>query len=443
MPRWLYTLMLALLLPAVLVWMTWRGWRNPAHKGSLAERLGLGLPQRSDRPVWLHAASVGEVQSLSGLVSRFVQQQPDQPLLITVGSPTGVTRARSLFLETPAVQAGTAAAVTVLLAPFDLPGVARRFLAASRPRAGIFVETEIWPNMIAAAAKSGVPLAMVSARVSERSTRAYLRFAPGVVRRTLARFGSIGAQSAEDASRFIRLGADPARVQVIGNLKFDFPVPADIRARGHALRARYAPARPMWIAGSTHAGEEEICLDAHRELVRRMATGIAPLLVLVPRRAERFDAVAAWLGEKEVSFARQSSSAPMDFTSMEVLLVDTLGELLAFYAAGDVAFVGGSLVPVGGHNLLEPAALGKPTISGPHSFNSPEAARLLDEAGALSRVHDASELAGTLARLLGDPVAAAAQGQRGAAAVVANQGSAARATVMLRALIEASLPAAG
>jgi 3-deoxy-D-manno-octulosonic-acid transferase len=434
MARWLYTLLIALLMPAVLVWMTWRGWRNPAHRGSLRERLAMGLPKRGDRPVWLHAASVGEVQSLSGLVRLFLQRQPEQPLLITVGSPTGVTRARSLFLEAPAAQAGTAAGVTVLLAPFDLPGVARRFLAASRPRAGIFVETEIWPNMIAATAKSGVPLAMVSARVSERSTRSYLRVAPGLVRRTLARFDSIGAQSAEDANRFARLGADPSRVRVIGNLKFDFPIPADTLDKGRALRTRHSPDRPMWIAGSTHAGEEQICLDAHRELVRRMPTGSAPLLALVPRRAERFDDVAAWLADKGVAFARQSAGAPGD-ASMEVLLVDTLGELLAFYAAGDVAFVGGSLVPVGGHNLLEPAALGKPTISGPHSFNSPEAARLLDEAGALSRVHDASELASTLARLLADPVAAAAQGQRGAAAVVANQGAAARAASLLESMM--------
>jgi 3-deoxy-D-manno-octulosonic-acid transferase len=268
--------------------------------------------------------------------------------------------------------------------------------------------------------------------VSERSTRGYLRFAPILLRHTLLHIGHIGAQSAADAQRFIRLGADPSRVQVTGNLKFDFPLPPDIEQQGQELRTRYAPGRPMWVAGSTHPGEEEICMVAQQDLVNRAraAGTAAPLLVLAPRRAERFDAVAIWLAGRGTRFAR-SSSPGTDPDSLDVLLVDTLGELLAFYAAGDVAFVGGSLVPVGGHNLLEPAALGKPTITGPHSFNSPDAARLLEEAHALLRVTDATTLADAIQKMLGDPESAAAYGQRAAAAVVANQGAAARALAMI------------
>jgi len=435
MARLLYTLLLVLLLPLVIIWMKWRGWRNPAHRGSLRQRLAIGLQQRQDHPLWLHAASVGEVQALVGLVRLLLREAPAQPLLITVGSPTGVTRAEALFAQEVQAHPAEAQRVTVLLAPFDFPGVARRFLAAIGPRSGAFVETEIWPNMIAVATRGGVPLSMVSARVSERSTSSYLRYAPGLVRRTLVKFRSIGAQSEADRQRFIRLGADPSRVQVIGNLKFDFPLPVDIEQQGQKLRARYAPHRPMWVAGSTHTGEEEICIAAQQVLLdRASAAGNAlPLLVLAPRRAERFDEVANWLAWRGIRFVRSSttnSTPGGEHSAADVVLVDTLGELLAFYAASDVAFVGGSLVPVGGHNLLEPAALGKPTLTGPHSFNSPEAARLLEQAQALSRVTDAT-LADAIHKLLSDPVAAAAQGQRAAAAVVANQGAAARALQMI------------
>jgi 3-deoxy-D-manno-octulosonic-acid transferase len=437
MARLIYTLLLALLLPLFIIWMKWRGWRNPAHRGSLRQRLAIGLTQRKDGPLWLHAASVGEVQALAGLVRLLLQSRPQQHLLITVGSPTGVTRAQVLFAAQLQPGAAGARQVTVLLAPIDLPGVARRFLAACRPVAGVFVETELWPNMIAAAARAGVPLSMVSARVSERSTRGYLRFVPTLLRHTLRHIRHIGAQSAADAQRFLRLGANPDSVQVIGNLKFDFPLPADIGQQGRVLRARYAPGRPMWVAGSTHPGEEEICIAAQQDLVNRanLAGAAAPLLVLAPRRAERFDEVAAWLTGHRVKFVRASSVAGFNTdkvpASADVLLLDTLGQLLAFYAAGDLAFVGGSLVPVGGHNLLEPAALGKPTVTGPHSFNSPDAARLLEAAHALLRVSDATTLADTIHKLFSDPVAAAAQGQRAAAAVIANQGAAARALEMI------------
>ena len=436
MPHWLYTLLMRLLLPVIMGWMVWRGWRNHAHRDRLGERLGFGLARRRDHPLWLHAASVGEVQSLAGLVRVLQQRHPHQPLLITVGSPTGVTRARELFTRGKAADAAA-----ILLSPLDLPGAARRFLEANAPIAGAIVETEIWPNVIAAAARAGVPMTMVSARVSEASTLRYLRFGRSLMRATLARIIGIGTQSAEDSGRFIRLGAEPASVQVIGNLKFDYPLPDGIDVLGQKLRARYAPGRPMWVAGSTHPVEEEACLAAHRTLMERArAVGVpAPLLVMAPRRTERFDAVAHWLHQQGIKFARHSSAEPLaDPGSIDVLLVDTLGELLAFYAAGDVGFVGGSLVPVGGHNLLEPAALGKPVVCGPYSFNSPEAARLLDDAGALSRVKDAEELADVLVRLLGDRAAAAVQGERAAAAVVANRGAAARALAM----IESSLPAA-
>jgi 3-deoxy-D-manno-octulosonic-acid transferase len=291
----------------------------------------------------------------------------------------------------------------------------------------VFVETELWPNLIAACAQQQLPLTLVSARMSERSLQRYQRFAAGLMRQTVRAFSSIGTQSELDRERFIALGASPARVQAIGNLKFDFPLPADIARRGAELRAQHAPHSPLWVAGSTHAGEEDICLAAQRALQAR-ARGQSmpvPLLVLAPRRPERFEAVARWLAERR---------------DVDVLLVDQLGVLLDFYAAADVAFVGGSLVPVGGHNLLEPAAMGKPVLTGPHTFNSPQAAALLEAVGALQRVCNESELAEALWGLLTDGAHAQLVGAKAASAVAANQGAALRALSMITALAPVEQP---
>jgi 3-deoxy-D-manno-octulosonic-acid transferase len=431
MPRWLYTLLLGVLLPVAMLWLIWRGWRNAAYRDNLHQRLALGLPARTDRPLWLHAASVGEVQSLTGLVQRLAANT-STPLLMTIGSPTGFARAQLLFSKLLQPEAGVAPRISLQLAPFDLPGIVRRFLDASRPVAGVFVETELWPNQVAAAQARGIPLMLVSARVSARSTRAYRRFARTMVRAMVRGFAAIGVQSAADAARFVQLGVDPGQVQVTGNLKFDFPLPVDIEARGAVLRDRYFKGRAAWVAGSTHPLEEDICLAAHQSLLVA-----APLLILAPRRPERFDEVAVWLAGKGLRVYRHSQGvqAPEPF---DVLLVDTLGELLAFYAAADVAFVGGSLVPVGGHNLLEPAALGKPVLTGKYSFNSPEAAALLEEAGALERVYQAEDFAVKLGHLLTDPVEARRRGNVAKAAVAANRGAVDRTLPLVTAMWQAN-----
>jgi 3-deoxy-D-manno-octulosonic-acid transferase len=423
MPRWLYSLLLRIALPFAVLAFLWRGWRAPAYKGSVRERLGWSLLARADRPLWLHAASVGEVRALAVLV-RALHADP-LALLVTVGTPVGLARARELFADLPAV--------TVQAVPWDLPGATRRFMRRARPSGGVFVETELWPNLIAACRQAGVPLTLVSARLSASSLHRYQRFAAGMMRDAVRAFDSIAAQSAIDRQRFIALGADVTRVTVCGNLKFDLQLPADIHAEGAQLRDRWAAGRPMWVAGSTHADEEASCVDAHRTLLAsaRRAGQPPPLLVLAPRRPERFASVASWLAGLDLKSARSSGDAVAD---TQVLLLDAMGELLRWYAAGDVAFVGGSLLPIGGHNLLEPAAVGKPVIAGPHCTNSPDSVALLSAAGALTIVDSASQLARALQMLLSDSALARARGAQAAAVVAANRGAATRALAVIAAL---------
>jgi 3-deoxy-D-manno-octulosonic-acid transferase len=431
MPRRLYSLALWILLPFAVSWFVLRGWRQPAYRGRLSEVLALRQATRGDQPLWLHAASVGEVQALAGLVRALTQMQPPVPLVLTAGTPTGLARARDLYGELLQPQGRAAPRLSLQLAPWDLPGAAMRFLRANRPRTAVFIETELWPNLIAACTQQAVPLLLVSARVSPRSQRRYQRFAPRMMQQSLRAMAAISAQTEADRQRFIALGAEAARVSVEGNLKFDMPLPADIVAQGERLRAGIA-ARPLWVAGSTHAAEEVACLDAQRQLLAAARDSLQPLplLVLAPRRPERFAAVANWLDEQQVRFARLSMPDARH-AGCEVLLLDAMGGLLPWYAAADAAFVGGSLVPVGGHNLLEPAALGKPVIAGPHCSSAPAAAALLAEAHALLVVNDAAELALAVGKLLSDASLARATGARGAAVVAANRGATARALALI------------
>ncbi len=423
MIRVFYTTLIRLLLPVIALLFWWRGRRDPSRRISLRERMGQGRLRQGPQPVWVHAVSVGEVQAAAGLIKRLRERDPQRPVLLTMATATGRQRARELFRD-PLVEQR--------FAPFDLPGAARRFLRNERPCLAVLLETELWPNLLAACARQGLPVALVSARLSARSLRRYLGFAPRLMRRTLRTLVRVATQSEEDAGRFMALGADPATVQVAGNVKFDFALPPDLDARAMALRAQWIGTRHAWVAGSTHAGEEAVLLDAQRRIESAQASGGAtPLLVLVPRHPERFEAVAQWLVREGVRCVRRSDTSAQVAADTQVVLVDTLGELLAFYALGEVAFVGGSLVPIGGHNLLEPALLGKPVLAGPHHFNSPEAAARLAECGALRIVNDAVELAAVVTTLLADPEAAARQGDAGRAAVESNRGAAARSLALL------------
>jgi 3-deoxy-D-manno-octulosonic-acid transferase len=419
--RRLYTLLLYLALPVVVPAMALRAWREHSGFAGWRQRFGFG-PHRAGGGIWIHAASVGEAQAAAILIEALRgAQYRDREITLTCMTATGRARARALLPE-----------IDVRYAPYDLPGCVRRTLQRLKPRLLVVMETELWPNLLHQAAQENVQILLASARISAR-TAGWHRRLTGLLQPTLRERVWVAAQSTADAQRFLALGVPRERVGVSGNLKFDRRLAPDLATRGAALRARYASGRPLWVAGSTQEGEEPIVLAAHRQLREHLP---AALLVLAPRYPQRFDSVVALVQETGQRLVRRSRSNPEDRS--EVLVLDTLGELMDFYAAADVAFVGGSLVPIGGHNLLEPAAIGLPVLSGPHQFNSPDIARTLNACGALTTVTDASSLATALLRLLSDPELRARQGRSARAAIEANRG----ALAGLLATIEALLPTA-
>jgi 3-deoxy-D-manno-octulosonic-acid transferase len=409
-----------LLAPFYLAALLWRGRREPGNWRGITERFGLGdsLPA----PVWLHAASAGEVQAAAILVAALRRRDAHLPLLVTATTAAGRARACALF---------ESQGVAVRYAPLDLPGSVRRFMQRVRPRLAIVLETEIWPNLLQACSAAQVPVVLASARVSERSARRY-RGLGSALRTVLASVAGVAAQTAADAQRFQDLGVPAARIIVTGNLKADLTVPDSVRDNGLRLRATLAADRPVWVAGSTHEIEEQQVLQAHRA-VRR--THPSALLVLVPRHPRRFAAVVEWLQREKVAFTRQSRREPVA-AGTEVLLVDTMGQLLDFYAAGDVAFVGGSLVPVGGHNLLEPAALCRPVLTGPHHGNAREILQALLAADGVRVVSDELQLGRAVSELLADTAARQRLGAQALQVVAANRGSSAQVIGLLAPLLE-------
>jgi len=419
--RYLYILAVYLATPLISLVMLWRGFCDRSYWANFEERFGFGerLPPGG---VWVHAVSVGEVNAAAAFVTTLRERYPNIPLLVTTLTPTGAVRARALFKDLAQVR----------YIPFDLPGCVRRFLKRVQPRLAVIFETELWPNLYYQCGRRKIPLVLASARISSRSVSRYRKLG-SLFRDALARPVVVAAQAQADASRFVSLGADPERTHVTGNIKFDFNVPQDIGIRGRQLRELYAASRPMWVAGSTHGGEEEIVLDA-QQIVR----GAHPraLLVLVPRHPPRFDEVAHGLQRAGIRFVRRSQQgSAAAAASADVLLVDTLGELLDFYAAADVAFVGGSLVPIGGHNLLEPAALGLPILTGPYNGNSVDVAKLLIERGAAEVVGDADELGARVAVLLSDPDERGRIGAVGRDCVDSNRGALGKLLALIEPLL--------
>ena len=416
----LYVLLTYLLAPFVMAFEAWKALRHKEYRGRLRQRLGLVPRPPAPGAVWVHAVSVGEVQASAGLVKSLRRRFPERPFVITTVTPTGAQQARKLFGDT----------VQHCYLPYDLPGAVRRFLSRVEPAVAIILETEIWPTLYRQLGRRQIPLVMASARLSERSVERYRRMA-GLFADTLSHGVLIGAQSAADAERFRAIGAAPERVSVTGNVKFDMEIPASSVAAGREFRERHAAGRPVWIAGSTHEGEEEAALAAHATLRQRHPDA---LLILVPRHPQRFESVRSLLRRKGVAFSQRSrGEVPSD--GDQVFLVDTLGELQSFYAASDAAFVGGSLVPIGGHNLLEPAVLGLPVLSGPSTQNAQEVADLLADSGALLLVPDAEGLSVRLVELFDDPAGAAALGERGRLAVAQSRGAVERLVGMVEPLL--------
>ena len=421
--RGLYSAVLYLLLPITLYHLVWRGFRQRAYFQRWKERYASYGARREDAPLWLHAVSVGEVNAAAPLVDALRARRPDLRLVVTTITPTGSERVQALWGD----------AVTHVYLPYDLPGAVGRFLDHFRPALALIVETELWPNLLFGCRDRGIPTHILNARLSARSLRGYRVLAP-LIRRALRTVRLVAAQSREDGKRFTMLGADPARVQVTGNLKFDM-APVEAEALVAAFQAARGKAGPVWIAASTHEDEEAPVLEAHR-LLRLRHPGA--LLLWAPRHPERFRAVAELARGKGYVTATRSEDTWPD-ADAEVFVADTLGELARLYACAQVAFVGGSLQPIGGHNLLEPAATGTAILSGPHLHNFADIARRLREADAMRVVEDADGLAAALLALFDDAPRRARMAANAAQLLEDGRGALARTL----ALIEPMLPAGG
>ncbi|GLZ86142.1 3-deoxy-D-manno-octulosonic acid transferase [Metapseudomonas resinovorans] len=409
MNRTLYTLLFHLGLPLVAVRLAWRAWRAPAYARRIGERFAFGLPAVKPGGIWVHAVSVGESIAAAPMVRALLERHPDLPITITCMTPTGSERIRALFGDK----------VQHCYLPYDLPWAAARFLDKVQPKLAVIMETELWPNHIHQCARRGIPVVLANARLSERSARGYARFAT-LTAPMLAELSWIAVQTEAEAERFRTLGAHPECVGVTGSIKFDLRIDPALLQRAAELRGQWsADSRPVWIAASTHAGEDEIVLAAHKALLKQRPDA---LLILVPRHPERFGSVFELSRREGLTTVRRSTGAPVAATDA-VLVGDTMGELLFLYALADIAFVGGSLVPNGGHNLLEPAALGKPVLSGPHLFNFLEIAAQLRDAGALAEVADAEELAAQVGGLWAEPGRAESMRDAGLGVLKANQGA--------------------
>ncbi|MBR9909499.1 MAG: 3-deoxy-D-manno-octulosonic acid transferase [Gammaproteobacteria bacterium] len=418
--RFLYTLVFYLSLPLVLLRLLWRARKAPAYASRWGERFGL-VPARTDsRPaIWLHAVSVGETIAALPLLQQLQQRYPDWQLLVTSTTPTGSARVAAAFGDS----------VLHVYSPYDLPDCVGRFLRRMRPALAIIMETELWPNTIAACRSAGVPVLVANARLSQKSAAGYGRVA-GLSRAMLEAITVIAAQSEADAERFRELGA--SCVAVTGNIKFDLQIEPSQQQLAERYRQRWQSGggRPVLLAASTHEGEDErllqsfsLMLEHHPQL----------LLVLVPRHPERFGRVQM-LAEQAFKVQLHSRAEPLAATT-QVLIGDSMGELMALLGASDLVFMGGTWVENGGHNFIEPAAWGKPIFSGPSLYNFAEVSRLLLAAGGLRLVQSPAELAGQVGQLLDDPQQAQQMGAAARTVATDNRGALARLLLQIDQLL--------
>ena len=415
--RIVYTVALYCAVPFLVARLLWRGLRNPAYWRRIGERFGLGARIGSNGGcVWIHAVSVGEVQAAVPIVKALRNRHPGEAVVVTSTTPTGAARIAKVF----------GGGVAHRYFPLDLPGSVTRFLNRVEPRVAIIMETEIWPNLLAQCRLRGVPVILANVRLSERSAAGYRRFrrlfAPA-----LGGVAAVAVQSDEDARRITSIGAPSEVVDVTGSTKFDIPMLASLREEAAALRRTWGASRGIWIAASTHDGEEALVLDAFRQVLDRLP---GSLLVLVPRHPERFREVAAHVRRHGFDPVMRSRR-PVDCSGVHVFIGDTMGELPLFYAAADVAFVGGTLVERGGHNMLEPAAAGLPVLLGPHVFNFAEISRRLLEAGGARTVSDSASLGRAVIDYLHDADLRHTTGAKGRAFVESNRGAGDRVLAMI------------
>ena len=405
--RLLYTALFFIGIPFIIVRLIWRGFSANAYWHRWAERFGQS-PELSANAsiIWIHAVSVGEVEACRPLVKQLQAEFPAYQLLITTMTPTGSERVKLLFEDS----------IFHCYLPYDLPFAINRFLNRTKPQFGIIMETEIWPNLLHCCKQRGVSLVLANARLSARSAKGYARF-PSFIKETLQNLPLIATQGQDDRKRFQQLGANIENVHAIGNLKYEITLPASLTEQADAMRHIWDRNRPVWVAASTHEGEEEMIINASRQ-IRALFPNL--LLIIVPRHPQRFDRVATLANKAGFKTLRRSEqqACPAD---VQILVVDTMGELPLFYAASDVAFVGGSLVPHGGHNILEPAVLGRAIVIGPHYFNFNEITTDFLASKAVIEVNDTQSLAETTIELLQNPQQRAQMGEAAQQLIASSQ----------------------
>lgn len=426
--RLAYQMLIWAAFPLLWTRLWWRGRRSPALRHHWAERLGYGVTtpalhnvgtaERAPR-IWIHAVSAGEVMLAVPLIAALLRANPGLIITLTTMTHTGRERAQVLLKN----------GVQIHYAPYDYVSAVRRFLRRVKPQLAVFVETELWPNTLDVCRNSGVTTLLVNARLSERSARGYARLGEFGAR-MLGNLDLVACQSAVHAARFAALGVPTQQLMETGSLKFDFAASPDTAINAQHWRdAWQLTARMVWVAGSTHAGEEQVALDAHRIILR---THPNALLLLVPRHPERAAGVMALGGELRAQLGATHANAAGD---IQVLVVDAMGELPACYAVAQVAFVGGSAVPRGGHNPIEPAALGVPVLTGPSDFNFTQVTAAFIEAGALERVTNAQTLAAAVVRLFESPTECARRIALGKSVVTQHTGATERVCQLIERLL--------
>jgi len=416
--RVIYSALCYGLLPLFFLRLYWRSHSNPEYGRRWQERLALYPGPAVHHAIWLHAVSVGEVESSATLVNRLLERFPHNKILVTTTTPTGSARVSALYQDR----------VSHVYLPYDAPDAVSRFIRHFSPRLALIMETEIWPNLYAGCAKNGIPIYLINARLTEKSVRGYQKLG-FLVRPALSRVNLIAAQSRQDVERYLSIGAVPAKVVAMGNIKFDAAVPPQLIGQGHQIKGALFAGRFVWLLASTHEDEERQLLDTYRQLKRRIPE---LLLAVAPRHPERFRPVRQLFLQAGLNVAARSLAEPCK-NATDVYLVDTLGELKLFYAAADVAFVGGSLVPAGGHNLLEPAAIGVPILIGPWMDNFKEITKGILEKKAALQGQSPEDIADKLYGLYANEASRKSLVAQGKAFVAENQGATERITDLLSA----------
>ncbi|MGB4062686.1 MAG: lipid IV(A) 3-deoxy-D-manno-octulosonic acid transferase [Azonexus sp.] len=410
MVRFFYSLLLYLITPLIWLRLLWRGRKQPEYLQNLGERYGFYRQPAPAKLIWVHAVSVGETRAAQPLIEGLLARWPEHRILLTGMTPTGRDAGQQVYGD-KVIQA---------YLPYDYPGAVDRFFRHFSPAFGVLMETEIWPNLLAAGKHRKVRIFLANARLSVRSARGYGRFS-ALTEPAFSALAGVAAQTTGDAERIAGLGASP--VEVCGNLKFDVTPPAEKLTLGHEWRAAIGQ-RPVWLAASTREGEEPLVLEAWHQVAVPDA-----LLVLVPRHPQRFDEVAALLRQQGLRSVRRSAAMPAADT--QVWLGDSMGEMAAYFTLADLAFIGGSLLPLGGQNLIEAAACDCPVVVGPHTFNFKQATEDAIAAGAALRVDSAEMLGATVNRIFGQKMKLAEMRTAAGSFARAHQGAAGRMLALI------------